>query len=440
MVRRLAVITLAGVLFLIVALPTAASAAGPPPLRGKAMLLMDGLTGQILYQQNGTMTNFPASTTKLLTALVAVEHGKLEQAIRVSREAVDKGPDSASCYVSEGEEQRLEHLLYGLLLSSGNDCADAIAEGLTNGNPEQFLNWMNETAKRLGATNSHFSNPHGLHEYDHYTTAHDLALIARGALSNPTVRRISSTGEFVWPGKNNGTYYNHNHLLWSYPDETTGKSIIGGKTGFTEAAGFTLVVGAEQKGRVLIGVTLGYEYKSQEFEDMAALLDYGFANFVQVEAVTAGSPQGEIHVAEGKVDKVPVVAQSSFAVTRPANGLQKVTIVPKLESGLKAPVAPGQQVGHLEILDGKQVLGTVPVIASEAVALRPGFWESAGRWSLNILKWIAILSVSLLLFRTVVKTMRRVLRYRRRGYSPGMAARATGTRGMITSYRPRRPR
>ncbi|MFZ5817523.1 MAG: D-alanyl-D-alanine carboxypeptidase family protein [Bacillota bacterium] len=423
MVRKLATFLLAGLLFILTALP--ASAASPPALRGRAILLMDGLTGQILYQQDGTERNFPASTTKLLTALVAAEHGRLDQRIRVSRQAVSKGPDSASCYVSEGEEQPLEYLLYGLLLPSGNDCADAIAEGLTDGQPERFIAWMNETAKRLGATNSHFANPHGLHDDNHYTTALDLALIARGALANPVVRRISGTREFIWPGKNNGTYYNLNSMLWYYPGMT------GGKTGFTEQARFTLVVGAERDGRQLIGVTLGYESKLQEFEDMEALLNYGFENFVQVEAVKAGTVQGEVQVAEGRAPKVPVMAAGSFSVTSPRHGAQKVTVVPKLEPEVKAPVSQGQQVGVLEIREGQRVLGTVPVVAQQAVPLRPTLLETAGRWILSAVKWGAMLLAGLFLFRTVVKAVRRALRRRRGGSLPG------GTRGAITHYRTR---
>lgn len=424
---------MAGVLFFIAALP--ASAASPPVLRGKAVLLMDGLTGQILYQQNGAEKNYPASTTKLLTALVAAEHGKLNQKIRVSKEAVDKAPDSASCYISEGEEHPLEYLLYGLLLRSGNDCADAIAEGVTGGNPRQFITWMNETATRLGAKHSHFSNPHGLHAPDHYTTAADLAVIARGALANPVVRKISATKEFVWPGKEqNGTYHNGNDLLMTRND------VIGGKTGFTEQAQHTLVIAAEKDGRQLLAVVMGYEQKQIELEDMSAFLDYGFENFVRDDAVRAGALQGQIKVSDGgNTHTVPVMAETTFAVTLPKDGSLQVSVIPKLDSDLKAPVSQGQQVGVLEVRDGDQVLGTVPVVAKEAVAVGPTFWQTAGAWALNVVKWLAIIFAGLLAFRTVVKTMRRVLRRRRKAPYGGMRERATGTRGEIASYRTRYP-
>ncbi len=430
MARRLAISAMSCVLILIAALP--ASATSPPEGNGRAVLLMDGVTGQVLYQQNGSNRNFPASTTKLLTALVAVEHGKLDQKIRISKEAVAKGPDSASCYVNEGEEQPLEYLLYGMLLRSGNDCADAIAEGLAGGNRDQFITWMNETAQRLGSTNSHFVNPHGLHENDHYISALDMALIARAALANPVIREISGTKEWVWPGKNNGTYYHTNNMIHYYD------GVVGGKNGFTEEARYTLVTAAERDGLYLIGVTLGFEDKVQLYTAMEGLLDYGFANFVKAEAVGAGSPLGEIQVEEGKQPKVPVMAGTGFAVSRPKDGPQSVTVIPKLQDQVKAPVTQGQNLGVLEIRDGDRLLGTVPALASQAVEARPQWGRDLGSWVLTGLKWLLSLLVGLWIFRTVVRTVRRTLRRRR--MSGGHSQRASGTRSIISSYRTRMPR
>jgi len=417
---------MAGVIFIMATLP--ASAATPPGLDGRALLLMDGLTGQVLYQQNGTNRNFPASTTKLLTALVALEHGELNQTIRVSHEAVDKGPDSASCYVNEGEEQPLEYLLYGMLLRSGNDCADAIAEGV-GGTREQFVVWMNETAERLGASNSHFVNPHGLHDDNHYTSALDLATIARAALSNPMIRKISGTAEFVWPGKNNGTYYHTNNMVHYY------QGVVGGKNGYTEEALYTLVTAAERDGLFLIGVTLGYEDKVQLYTAMEGLLDYGFASFVRGEAVQKGSLQGEVPVAEGQEEKVSVVAGESFSVAEPIEGRQTVTVVPKLASEIPAPVVQGQQVGVLEIRSGDQLLGTVPALASEAVEIAPTLWADLGSWIWTIGKWVLLLLCGLVVLRTTVKTIRRL---RRRKYSSALGR--TASRGVAPGYSQRMPR
>lgn len=372
------------------------------------MLLMDGTTGQVLYQQNGTETNYPASTTKLLTALVAVEHGKLNQMITISAQAIAKEQDSSSCYLNQGEQQPLEYLLYGLLIASGNDCADAIAEGITDGKPEQFVAWMNEAAKRAGAANSQFTNPHGLHDPGHYTTALDLALITRAALNDATVRTIASTRSFVWPGKNNGVYYNHNALVGTY------QGLLGGKTGFTGEAGLTLVNAAERNGQRLIGVVMGYQSKETEFADMESLLDWGFATFTQEEVLKAGAPQGDLPVSGGKAASVPVAAQSSYAISRPRDGKAAISLVPRFDADVKAPIAEGQRLGVVEVREGGRLLGSVPVVATQAVLARPLLWQRIGSAARSVLIWGGSLFLGLFLFRTIVKTVRRSIRRRRR--------------------------
>ncbi|WP_342589525.1 D-alanyl-D-alanine carboxypeptidase family protein [Symbiobacterium terraclitae] len=415
-------------------------AAEPPVLRGDAILLMDARTGQVLYQENGSARLYPASTTKLLTALVAVERGDLDQVIRVSRDAVDKGPDSATCSISEGDEEPLEYLLYGLLLRSGNDCADAIAEGVAGGDRQRFIAWMNETARELGATDSRFANPHGLHDPDHYTTAADLAVIARAALSNPVIARIAATQSFDWPGKEqNGTYYNLlNDLLQSYPP------FVAGKTGFTEEAGFTLAGLAEQGDRSLIGVTMGYESRAEEFEDMRALFEFGFSEYHPVDAVAAGSVWGEVPVSDGESPSVPALAAASFSVSARAGEADAgVSLVPRLPEAVEAPVTAGQAIGVLEVMYGDSLLGTVPLVAGEAVAAlapaqaeggRTG-WQFAGIIARAVASVAGTLALAVLVLRTVVRAVRR----RRRLGAHGRSRRTVGTRGVISTYRTRTP-
>lgn len=439
MLRRLLFCGITGLLILT---PSPAFAAEPPALRGEAILLMDAHTGQVLYDQNGSKRLYPASTTKLLTALVAVERGKLDQIIRVSRSAVDKGPDSATCSISEGDEEPLEYLLYGLLLRSGNDCADAIAEGVAGGDTQQFVSWMNETARELGATHSHFVNPHGLHDPNHYTTAEDLARIARAALSNPIIVRIAATQSFDWPGKEqNGTYYNLlNDFFQLYPD------FKAGKTGFTEEAGFTLAALAERGEQALIGVTMGYENKATELEDMRQLFEFGFSAFHVVDAVTEGSAWGEVPVTQGEAPSVPVMASGSFSVSAPLDADEPgVTLVPHLPAEVEAPVTAGQQVGTLEVRDGDVALGTVPLVAAETVGVSSPVQAAAASPGpgvlilkvLRILAWCAAgLALAVLLLRTIARALRR--RHRRAAYP--RFRRASWTRGVISSYRPRMPR
>lgn len=429
MLRRLAITGMAALLLFTTSSPVLAKT---PVMHGRASLLMDGLTGQVLFQQNGIDHNFPASTTKLLTALVAVEHGRLDQVIKVSAKAIDQAPDSSSCYLDLGEEQRLEYLLYGLLLASGNDCAVAIAEGVSGGKPEEFVGWMNETARRVGATRSNFTNPHGLHDPNHFTTALDLALIARSALSNPTVLKIAGTREFNWPGKSNGTYYNHNALLFTY-DGT-----IGGKTGFTEEARLTLVSAAQRSGRVLIGVVMGVDSKANQYNDLAALLNYGFDEFEQKVVVSAGSYQGNAPVISGKKETTAVVAQDSMVISVQKGNEPKITLGRSLDDNITAPVQAGQKLGVLEVWEGEKLVGTVPVTASESVQARPPILETALHWLISFLKWISIAVAGLFLFRTAVKGIRRALRFARKRQQIGTRpATSSQNTGVISSYRVR---
>jgi serine-type D-Ala-D-Ala carboxypeptidase (penicillin-binding protein 5/6) len=434
--KRFLVGGMAVLIWVLSAVPAAARTFEP---RGRAALLLDATSGQILYQQNGQATNYPASTTKLLTALVAVEHGKLDQKIKISEQAIDKAPDSSSCYLNLGEEQPLEHLLYGLLLPSGNDCADAIAEGVTGGNPAQFVTWMNETAKRVGATSSHFANPSGLHDPDHYTTALDLALIARAAFANPVVRKISGAKEFNWPGKSfratgeelNGIYYNHNQMVFYYEGN------VAGKTGYTEEAGLTLVNAAERNGQLLIGVVMGEPFQNIQYEDMENLLDMGFSDFERKAAVTKGSETGTVTVTGGLAENVTAVTGGEFWISAPKGATPDITVKPVLDSTAAAPVTAGQPLGKLEVRQGDRLLGTVPLLAKEAVDVKPATAAKLLSGLLTALKWVGGILLGLFAFRTVVKTVRRIRRGSRRR---GGSFRGSGSRSRtssITMYRTR---
>lgn len=421
--------------FFIVAI-TGPAQAQPPTMHGRAAVLIDGTTGQVLFNDNMLVSNFPASTTKLLTALVAVEHGKLDQMITVSPQAVALPPDSSSCYLNANETQSLSNLLYGLLLASGNDCAMAIAEGVSGGNSDQFVTWMNETAQRIGATHSHFANPHGLHDPNHYTTALDLALIAKAAFANPTIQKMASTKEFNWPGKEaNGIYYNHDSMLFTY-DGT-----VGGKTGYTEEAGLTLVNAAKRGDRYVIGVVMGESDKTAEYNDMTALLDHGFADFDTKVAVKAGSVVGSVAVTGGKEQSVPVIAKSDLTVLVPAGTQPNATATPKLPAETQAPVEPGQKLGTVEVRTGDQVIGVIEADAQLAVPAAPPWAKIALGYALVVIKWLIIFFAALLVFRTTVRVFRRSRRRpgrRSRSGSrsgPGMAN--SRNSGQVSLYRMR---
>lgn len=410
-------------------------AASAPELHGRAAVLLDGVSGQVLYQENATDRNFPASTTKILTALVALEHGDLDQVITVSPDAVDVPPDSSTCWLEAGEKQTLEYLLYGMLLPSGNDCAKAIAEGVSQGNPDQFMVWMNEKAKELGATGSQFTNPHGYHDPNHYTTALDLALIGRAAFTNPTIVRIAGTEEFYWPGKSekNGTYHNNNEML--ILDPTT----IAGKTGYTEEAGRTLVNAARRGNRLLIGVLMGEEASGWLYQDMIDLLDYGFSEFTQQELLTPGTYPSSIPVKNGQILEVPVTPASEFPISVPKGSTSNVTTRVNAPAELTAPVQAGQTVGSIEILEGDRLLATVPLVAEATVPVVPLYAKVTQRtlaFSGSLLKWLAVGFGALLVFRTAVRLVRRAMR-RRRGFDTAFRRRRASRTGVISSYRPR---
>jgi D-alanyl-D-alanine carboxypeptidase (penicillin-binding protein 5/6) len=338
-----------------------------------------------------------------------MEHGQLNQPITVSQRAVDKPWDSASCYLNANETQPLEYLLYGLLLASGNDCADAIGEGLTNGNIPQFVTWMNETAQAAGATNSHFANTNGLHDPNHYTTALDLALIARAAFNNPEIRKVTGTKAFDWPGKeSNGTYYNLDSLLWNY------EGTIGGKTGFTEEAGHTLVNAAERNGLYLIAVVMGYDNKITEYQDITALMDWGFDQFSRREVLSSSQVLAEVPVAHGEKATVPATVPQSFAaaVAKETGQAPNLRQTVKPNPNLTAPVKPGDEVGTVEVWEENRLLLSLPLVAQTGVASAPIALLKKGAGAVSVfLLWLSYMGGALLaavvLLRMIVVTRRR---------------------------------
>ena len=225
-----------------------------------AAVLLDADTGQLLYEKNGDEQMLIASTTKLMTALVALEQAEPDDTVTVTREHMTEG---SSMYLKPGETVRVEELLYGLLLCSGNDAALALTE--CAGGLEPFVALMNEKAAALGMTHTSFANPNGLDAEGHYSTARDMAVLAAAAMEEPTFRRICST-RTATVGRR--TMTNHNKLLAQID------GCIGMKTGYTKAAGRTLVSCAERQGRRLVAVTL---CDGNDWADHKVLYDLGFA-------------------------------------------------------------------------------------------------------------------------------------------------------------------
>ena len=346
MYRRLCC-CLAAVLLLLGLVPGKARAVGTS---ATSAILVDADSGRVLYEQNADAKMLIASTTKILTALVATREGDLSQVVTVKREATLT--EGSSMYLKEGEQLTLETLLYGLLLCSGNDAAVAIADAV-GGSQAGFVKLMNETARELGMEHSSFANPNGLDDEDHYSTARDMAKLACAAVNNETLMRIASTRTVTIGGR---TMTNHNKLL-SYMD-----GCIGLKTGYTKAAGRTLVSCAERNGQRLVAVTL---QDGNDWADHQALYEYGFATYPAKRAAVLGQAVSRAPVQGGQCGTVSLVAAASFSWPVAAGERLETRI--DLDEPLAAPVKAGTQVGEaVFLLDGAEV-GRVDLLCGETV-------------------------------------------------------------------------
>ncbi|MBU7595401.1 D-alanyl-D-alanine carboxypeptidase [Metabacillus halosaccharovorans] len=243
-------------------------------LYSEAVVLIDADSGEVLYEKNSKEKLPPASITKIATAIYAIEKGNINDLVTVSENA--RNVDGTRVYLEAGEQVPLKKLIQGLVINSGNDAGVAIAEHLS-GSVEQFTEDFNEFLQHeVGVENTHFLNPHGLHEPDHLTTAEDMAKITQYAIQNQTFRDIFQTSELKWDGESwDTTLINHHEMVRDKKYE----GITGGKNGFVQEAGFTLVTTAERENISLIAVTLNSMYSQQSYDDTIALLDYGFEHF-----------------------------------------------------------------------------------------------------------------------------------------------------------------
>lgn len=272
-----------------------------PAVSAQAAILMEAETGTVLYGKNIHEELFPASTTKMLTALIAVEQCALNETVNFSYKAVNAvPPDGSNMGMDVGESLSLEECLYGIMVASANEVANAVAEHVA-GSLEEFAGMMNERAKKLGCLNTHFVNANGLHAEEHYTSAYDLALIARAYFQNDVLRRIGNTPSYHFvpsAGQPDDFYKKNKH--WLINGELPYNGIIGGKTGYTTPARGTLVTGCEQDGMRLICVVMKEDAPAQ-FEDTKTLFDYGYQNFTKV------------HIADN--DKSHIISNSNFFYT-----------------------------------------------------------------------------------------------------------------------------
>ncbi len=318
-----------------------------PYIPARAAYLLDTSTGEVLYEKNADEELPMASTTKIMTAIVVLEHASLDESTSISEMASSTG--ESSVWLEKGEVLTVEQLLYALMVQSANDSAVALAEHVA-GSVEAFVAMMNGKCVELGAAHTHFTNPHGLDQSGHYTTARDLALISSYAMRNPVFRElvIADAYQIPWPGHPYPRVLeNHNKFLKLYPYAN------GIKTGYTDEAGKCLVASALRDDRELISVILngGESYWDQTIQ----LMEYGYRCFARVEYAYAGQILAEIDVGDYPRKKVALVAQRDMAFTVRRDRLGDfLTASLYCPHWMPYPVDRGQAVGQLVAGEGSE--------------------------------------------------------------------------------------
>lgn len=323
----------------------------------RACVIIDEATGRILLSHNETEPLPMASTTKIMTALLAMELGQPDAPVTCGRNAF--GVPGTSIYLSEGETLTLTEMLYGLMLASGNDAATAIAEHI-GGTTENFCRMMTERAAEIGCQNTVFLTPHGLPQDGHYTTALDLALIAREAMKQPLFRTIVSTrrATIPWEGREYDRVLNNKNKLLSTYDGATGI-----KTGYTKKAGRCLVFGAERNGMRIIGIVLNCP---DWFDEAARLMDEAFARFESVTMLQKGDEIGWIQVTGSDTESIRAIMAGNLSGVIRQGAIPSVEI--SIPESLQAPVRRGDVIGTAYVMAGNDIVGQCDII-SETDAL-----------------------------------------------------------------------
>ncbi len=329
-----------------------------PSVSAEAATLIDVDTGRILYEKAPDRRMLIASLTKIITGWIAVRSGKLDETVTVSPDAARQ--EGSSIYLAPGERQTLRALTYGMMLRSGNDAATAIAEFLS-GTTAAFAGQMNAQVRGLGLTHSHFTNPHGLDDPQHYSTAHDMAVITRTALRDPLFRRIVGTKHYSmpWPGEKwSRELKNKNKLLWMMPGAD------GVKTGYTRKSGRCLASSATQDGHQVALIVLR---DGNDWVDSARLLTYGLTAYERRNVAQFVHREYRAKVRYGLAADVRLLPRG--ALVFPLHRDETAAVVDRVERlrTLVAPVRAGQVAGYVQYSLHGQVIGRLPLAAAQDV-------------------------------------------------------------------------
>ena len=328
-----------------------------PKLNSPSAILVDAYTGLTLYEKNSEEKMYPASTTKIVTAILAIESGKLEknEVLTASFQAVNSiDYDSSKINLSEGEKMSFEHLLYSLIIASANDAANVLAENISKSNKD-FVDMMNKKVKEIGCTNTHFTNPHGLHDENHYTTAKDMAKITVYAMKLPFFAEAVKLAKYTIPPTNKmdeERILTTTNQLINKNSKYYYKPAIGVKTGYTSNAGYCLVSAAESGSEKYISVVFGAEpdpVETYSFVDSKKLLQHGFENHDGYVAAKQNDIISSVPIKSAFADEAILSASSSVNVILPAGvKLEDVEKKEYIKKTVKAPVKMGDKLGRME--------------------------------------------------------------------------------------------
>lgn len=426
--KKLSVLLL--IVFLITSFLTCTSSAeqfNPPDLDVKAYILIDGKTGQVITENNSDKKLYPASITKVMTAIIAIENGKFDQIMTASEPAIyEIGEGGMNIGIMAGEQMTMKDLLHAMLLKSANEAANIIAENIA-GSRQAFVNLMNKKAIELGAKNTHFANPSGAHNPNHFTTAADYVKIAQYAMSKPEFRDIVIKKSYDLAATNKHSTWpalaNSNRLI--YQSSIYYSHVTGVKPGFTSQAGNTLVSAAiDSNGMELIAVVMGALSNAKReniYTYSQSLLEYGFQNYSLQKVMNADTIVSKGVKVTGKniTDSVDLVTASELKAALPKDidswGLEEKKFVQK---NITAPVKKGQVLGNIEYFRNNVSLGKINLVASKSIGLpgqtasknTSGKLASAGFFLLKALLTLIFLAASFVVIKPYLRKYIRIIR------------------------------
>lgn len=340
----------------------------------KSAILLEQTTGKILFEKNAHEKLAPASMTKVMSMLLimeAIDSGKINMTdqVTISENAASMG--GSQVFLEAGEKYSVEELLKGIAIASGNDAVVAMSEKVA-GSTETFVKMMNEKASTLGLTNTNFVNPHGLDAENHYTTAYDMAIMAKELLKYPKILEFTSIYEYYMPKPDNSTTWlvNTNRLVRFYD------GVDGLKTGFTSVAGYCLTATAKKQDLRLISVVMGVETADKRSSDTVKLLDYGFNTYKLKVILTKDKSLGNVRIENGKTNQATVVlVGDATELLKITDNETNYTFNVKINNKIKAPIKQGDIIGTVEIIDNEGHIIMEPNVTIKENIKKANLWD-----------------------------------------------------------------